>query len=174
MILVHQVLKISMFNLAMSCLTMCNLLTFRVPMQYCSSQLQIWLSPPATTTTEHHFLFGPGTSFFLELLAAALCSSPVAYWTPSDSGNSSSSVMSFCRFVLFMEFSWQKVYSGLPFPPPVDHDLSELFTMTHPAWVPLRDLAHSFLELRKSLCHTKLWPMKGMEMALNPKIAGIF
>ena len=173
MILVHQVLKISMFNLAMSCLTMCNLLTFRVPMQYCSSELQIWLPPPATSTTEHHFHLGPGTSCFLDSSSSPVLF-PSSHWAPSDPRNSSSSVMTFCRFVLFMEFSGQKVYSGLPFPPPVDHDLSELFTMTHPARVSLRDLAHSFLELRKSLCHTRLWPMKGMEMALNPKIAGIF
>ena len=36
-------------------------------------------------------------------------------------------------FLLFhtsMGFSRQKYWSGLPFPPPVDHDLSELFTMT--------------------------------------------
>ena len=30
--------------------------------------------------------FGPATSFFLELLVIALCSSPVACWTPSDLG----------------------------------------------------------------------------------------
>ena len=112
------------------------------------------------------------------ILSGAVSSSPLLF--PSSvldtfwPGNSSSGVMSFCHFVLFMEFSWQKVYSGLPFPPPVDRDLSELFTMTHLARVPLRDLAHSFLELHKSLCHTRLWPMKGMEMALNSKIAGIF
>ena len=42
------------------------------------------LSPPDASTTEHGFLFGFFTSFFLELLAIALCSSPVVYWTPSD------------------------------------------------------------------------------------------
>ena len=41
-------------------------------MKYCSLQLWILLSPPDTSTTEHHFHFGPAASFFLELLAIAL------------------------------------------------------------------------------------------------------
>ena len=39
-------------------------------------------SPPDTSTTEHHFHFGPVSSFFLKLLVIALCSScscPVSY-----------------------------------------------------------------------------------------------
>ena len=40
----------------------------------------------------------PATSFFLELLIIALHSSPVAYWTPSNLGGSSFSVISFCLF----------------------------------------------------------------------------
>ena len=67
----------SMFTLAISCLTSSNLLwfidvTFQVPMQYCSFQHQTLLSPPDTSKTEHHFHFGPATSFFLELLVIAL------------------------------------------------------------------------------------------------------
>ena len=34
---------------------------------------------------------------------------------------------SFCLIILFMEFLWQEHWSGLPFPPPVDHVLSELY-----------------------------------------------
>ena len=34
-----------------------------------------------------------------------------------------------------MGFSRQESWSGLPFPPPVDHVLSELPTMTRPSWV---------------------------------------
>ena len=44
------------------------------------------LSPPDTSRTEHHFHTGTAAVFFLELLVIALCSSPVAYWTPSDLG----------------------------------------------------------------------------------------
>ena len=55
-------------------------------MQYCSLRHWTLLSPPGTPTTEHHFRFGPAASFVLEPLVIALCSSPVAYWTPSDLG----------------------------------------------------------------------------------------
>ena len=44
------------------------------------------LSPADTSTAEHHFHFGPVTSFFLELLVIALHPSPVAYCTPSNLG----------------------------------------------------------------------------------------
>ena len=48
-----------------------------------------------------------------------------------------------------MGFSRQEYWSGLPFPSPVDNDLSELSTMTHPPWVAL----HSFIELDKAVVH---------------------
>ena len=40
-------------------------------------------------------------------------------------GSSSFSVLSFCLFILFMGFSGQEYWSGLPFPSPVDHILSD-------------------------------------------------
>ena len=40
-------------------------------------------------------------------------------------------VPSFCLFILFMGFLRQEYWSGLSFPPPGDHILSELSTMTH-------------------------------------------
>ena len=40
-----------------------------------------------------------------------------------------------CLFLLFMGFSRQEYWSGLPFPSPVDHILSGLSTMTLPSWV---------------------------------------
>ena len=61
--------------------------------------------------------------------------SPVAYWAPTDLGSSSFSVLSFWLFILFMEFSRQEYWSGLPFPSPVDHILSDLSTMTPLSWV---------------------------------------
>ena len=81
----------SMFTLAISCLTISNLpwfidVTFQSPTQYCSLQHRTLLSPPDTSTTEHCFCFVPTAQFFLELLVIALCSSPVACWTPSDLG----------------------------------------------------------------------------------------
>ena len=46
-------------------------------------------------------------------------------------------------------------HTELSFPPPVDHVLSELFTMTCPTWVTLHGLTHSFNKLCKALCHDK-------------------
>ena len=53
-------------------------------------------------------------------------------------------------------FSRQDCWSGLPFPPPVDHVLSELFTVIRPSWVALHSMASSFPELHKPLCHNKV------------------
>ena len=81
----------SMFTLAICCLTTSNLpwfmdLTFQVPIQYCSLTAWTLLSSLDTSTTECRFWFHPIASFFLELLVIALCSFPVVYWTPSDLG----------------------------------------------------------------------------------------
>ena len=54
-----------------------------------------------------------------------------------------------------MGFLREEYWSGLPFPPPVDYVLSELFTMTCPSWGSLHSMAHSFTELQKPLCHNK-------------------
>ena len=77
----------SMFTLAISFLITSNLpsfmdLTFQISMQHCSLQHWTSLSPPDTSTTEHHLGFGPAASFFLKLLVIAFCSSPGAYWAP--------------------------------------------------------------------------------------------
>ena len=127
----------STFTLAISCLTTSNLpwfmdLIFQVPMQYCSLQHQNLLLLLVSSTTGCCFCFGSVFSFFLEWF---LHWSPVAYWAPTDLGSSSLSVLSFCLFILFMGFSRQEYWSGLPFPSPVDHILSELSTKTHPSWV---------------------------------------
>ena len=47
----------------------------------------------------------------------------------------------FLPFQLFMGFSRQEYWSGLPFPSPVDHILSDLSTMTQPSWVTPRGMA---------------------------------
>ena len=141
-----------MFTLAISCLTTSNLpwfmdLTFQVPMQYCSLQHRTLLLSPVTSTTGCCFCFGSIPSFFLELF---LHWSPVAYWAPTDLGSFSFSILSFCLFILFMGFSRQEYWSGLPFPSPVDHTVSDLSTMPahlgwpHRAWL-------SFIELDKAV-----------------------
>ena len=117
-------------------------------MQYFSLQQWTLLSPPDISTTGQCCHFGLAFSFLLELF---LYSSSVAYWAPANLGSSSFSVLSFCLFILFMGFSRQEYWSGLPFPSPVDHILSELSIMTHPSWVALRGMAYSIIELDKAV-----------------------
>ena len=69
------------------------------------------------------FALAPSLHSFLELF---LHWSPVAYWAPTCLESSSFSVLSFCLFILFMGFSRQEYWSGLPFPYPVDHILSDI------------------------------------------------
>ena len=56
-------------------------------------------------------------------------------------------------FILFMGFLGQEYRSGLPFPFPVDHVLSELSTIICPSWVALHGVAHSFIELHCDPCY---------------------
>ena len=142
----------SILTLAISCLTTSNLpwfmdLTFQVPMQYCSLQHWTLLPLPVTSTTGCYFCFGSISSFFLALF---LHWSPVAYWAPTDLGSSSFGVLSLCLFLLFMGFSRQEHWNGLPFP---SHVLSELSTMTCQSWVALHGTAHGFTELDKAVVH---------------------
>ena len=130
------------FTLAISCLTTSNLpwfmdLRFRVPMWYCSLQLRTLLLSPVTCTTGCCFCFGSVSLFFLELF---LYWSPIAYWTPTDLESSSFSVLSFLFFILFMRLLRQEYWSGLPFPSPVVHILSELATVTCPFWLALQSM----------------------------------
>ena len=142
----------STFTFAISCLTTSNWpwfldLAFQVPTQYCSLQHWTLLLSPVTSTTECCFCFGSIPSFFLELF---LHWSPVSYWAPTDLGSSSFSVLCFCLFILFMGFSRQEYWSGLPFPSPVDHIVSDLSTMTHPSCTALHSML-SFIPLDKAV-----------------------
>ena len=143
----------STFTLATSCLISSSLpwlmdLTFLVPMQYCSLQHQTLLPSSVISSPGCCSRFGSVSSFFLELF---LHWPPVAYWAPTDLGRSSFSVLSFHLFLLFMGFSRQEYWSGLPFPSPVDQVLSELSTITCLSWVVLHGMAHSFTEFDKAV-----------------------
>ena len=140
-----------MFTLAISCLTTSNLpwfmdITFQAPMQYCSLQHQNLPPSLVTSTTGHCFCFGSISSFFLELF---LHWSPVVYWAPTNLVSSSFRVPSLCLFMLFMGFSRQGYWSGLPLPSPVDHVLSELSTMTRLSWVALHEHGSQFHWIRQ-------------------------
>ena len=45
------------------------------------------------------------------------------------------------------------VLGQLAVPSSVGHALSELFTVTHLSWVALHGMAHSFIELHKTVIH---------------------
>ena len=148
-----------MFTLAISCLTASNLPwfmdpTFQVPMQYCSFQHWALLPSPVTSTAACWFCFGSVCSFFPELF---LHQSPIAYWTPTDLGSSSFSVLTFFFFIQFMGLSSQEYLSGLPFPFPGDHILSELSNMTCLSWVALHGMADSSIELDKGVVYVIRW-----------------
>ena len=87
--------------------------------------------------------WGPTMVEFMKIMATSFKS--------SGAGTAIFSVPSFYLFILFMVFSRQKYWSGLPFPSPVDHILSDLSTMTHLIWVALHGMAHSFIELDKAV-----------------------
>ena len=55
-----------------------------------------------------------------------------------------------CLFILFMGFSRQEYWSGLPLPSPVGHILSDLSTMTRPSCVAPQAWL-SFIELDKAV-----------------------
>ena len=70
-------------------------------------------------TTGCCFCSGSTPSFFLELF---LHWSPVAYWAPTDLAVPLSISYLFCLFILFMGFSRQEYWSGLP----LDHSGTKL------------------------------------------------
>ena len=144
-----------MFIFAISYLTISNIpwfmdLTFQVPMQYCSTALDF----TSITSHIHNWtLFSLWFSLFiLSGIISPFFSSNIlgTYWH----GSSSFSVLSFHLFIQFTGFSRQEYWSGLPFPSPVDHVLSEFFTLTHLSWVALHSMARSFTELCNELGQT--------------------
>ena len=90
--------------------------------------------------------------FILSAVISPLISS-IILGTFTDLESSSFSVLFFFLFILFMGFSRQEYWSGLPFPSPVEHILSELSTMTPPSWVALHGMAHRCIELDKAVVH---------------------
>ena len=69
------------------------------------------------------------------------------------------------RHDLATEQQWgsprQENWSGLPFLPPVDHILTELYTMTRPSRWPCMASLIASLELYKPSCHDKAMTHEG-------------
>ena len=122
-------------------------LTFQVPRQH---SLQYWalLPSPVTSTTGCCSCFGSISSFFLELF---LHWSPVAYWAPTDLESSSFSILSFLPFHTVHGVLKARILKWFAILFSSGSHLSELSTMTHPSWVALHGMAHSFIELDKAV-----------------------
>ena len=120
-------------------------------MQYCSLQHQTLISPPNTSTTEHHFRFGPDTSFSLELLMIAFCSSPSSIFDIFQPGVFILWCHTFLPFHTVYRFLQARILecfsitssSGPSFVRTLHYDLSIL--------VSLPGMSHGFIELCKPL-----------------------
>ena len=109
-----------MFTLAISCLTTSNLpwfmdLTFRVPMQYCSLQHQTLPTSPVTSTAG--LALAPSLHSFCSCFSL-FSSSTMGTYQP---GEFIFQCHIFLLFILFMGFSRQEYWKGLPFPSPMEH-----------------------------------------------------
>ena len=127
-------------------------LTFQVPMQHCSLQHQSLLSPPDTSTAEHHFYF----FILFEAISSFPLLFPRSILDTFQSGGCIFQCHIFLPFHTIHGVAWQKYWSSLPLPPPVDHDLSELLTVTCLSWVALYGMAHNFIESRTPFARTSL------------------
>ena len=144
--------RMSMFILAISCLTTSNLpcfmdQTFQFPMQNYSLQQRTLLPSPVPFTTRCCFCFGSSPSFFVELFLHWF---PVAYWAPTDLGTSTFSVLSFCLSYC----SWDSQEKNTEV---VCHFLLQCstFCQTSPTWHFRLGWPHkawlSFIELNKAV-----------------------
>ena len=138
-----------LFTLATSCLTTSNLpwntdLTFQVPMQYCSLEHQTLL--PITSHIHKWVLFLLWLHLFtLSGVIPPLISRSILGTYPP--GEFIFQCPIFLPFTLFMGFSRQECWNGLPFPSAVDHIFVRTSTMTP------HGIAHSFIELDKAVDH---------------------
>ena len=148
----------SMFTLAISCLTTSSLpwfmeLTFRVPMPYCCLQHQTLLLSPVTSTTGYCFLLWLHP-FILSSVISSLISSSIlgTYWT----GEFIFQCQIFLPFHTVHRVLKERIlkcfailFSSGP------HFVRTLHPskIIHPSWVALQGMAHSFLELDKAVVH---------------------
>ena len=143
----------STFNLFILCFTASNLPWFREQhYRFLCSTVLTALDFTFKTRHIHNWVSFPlWPSCFIISGAIRNCPPliPSSILNPFQLEASFSSVLSFCLFILFMGVSRQEYWSGLPFPLPADHILSELFSMTRPSWVALQRMTYSFTELCK-------------------------
>ena len=125
------------FTLAISCLTTSNLPWFMDLTIAGSYAILLFTATDLACITSHiHnwvlFMLWLHSFILSGVISPLISSSILDTYCP---GEFLLSILSFCLFILFMGFSRQEYWSGLPFPSPVDHILSDLSTMTRPSWV---------------------------------------
>ena len=118
-------------------------------MQYCSLQHHTLLSP-VISTTWYHFHFGSASSFLLELL---LCSSPVAYWTPTDLGGPIFWCHIFVPFHTVNGVLNTRILKWFAIPISSEPCFLRILHHVHSSRVALHGMAHSFMELHKAVIH---------------------
>ena len=143
-----------MFTLAISCLTTSNLpwfmdLTLQVPVQYCLYSIRLYFHQQSHPQLGIFSLWL--CLFIVSGVISPLFSSNIS--APTELQSSYITIIPFCIFILFMGFSRQEYWSGLPFPSPWDHVLSEQSAINHPSWVAVHGMSHSFTELDKAVVH---------------------
>ena len=106
-------------------------------MQYCSLQHWTLLLPPDMSSTECHFLFDPATSFFSGTVSNCF---PLFYSSTLNTFKPGELIF-WCHVFLPFHSVYgiiqAEYWSRLPFPPAVDHVLSEFFIMPCLSWVVL-------------------------------------
>ena len=143
----------SMFTLIISCLTTTKLpwfmdLTFQVPMQYCSLQHWTLFPLPVTSITGHCFHFGSISFILSGIISPLISSSILGTYQPEEF---------IFQYPIFLPF--HTVHGVLKarvlkwFAIPFSSGPRFVRTLTHPSWVALHGMAHSFIELDKAVVH---------------------
>ena len=139
----------STFTLAISCLTTSNLLWFMGVNFRFLCNIALYSSDLAFITSHIHNWVLFWLWFHPFIISPVISSSILGTYRP---GEFIFQCPIFLPFHTVLGFSRQGYWSGLPFPFPVDHILSDLSTMTRPSWV----APHAWLNFTEL---DKLWSM---------------
>ena len=131
-------------------------LTFQIPMQYCSLQRQILLSPADTSAAEHcfhsevpsHLILSGAIGNCLLLFSSSILET-------FQPGRPIFQCHVFLPFHTVHGVLIAKTLEWFAILSPVNHILSEFFSMTCPSRVALQGMAHSFIGSCKPLHHNQ-------------------
>ena len=141
----------SVFTLAISCLTTSNLpwfmdLTFQVPMQYGSLQHQTLLPWPVTSTTGCCFALAPSVPSFWSYFSTLFSST-------YQSGELIFQCHVFLPFPTVHVVLKARILKWFVIPFSSGPCFVRILPMTRPSWVALHGMVHNFIELDKAVVH---------------------